>query len=149
MNTFKDSETAKALTDEKTVVDDFMIPIPFGTYRPMDYPDYQPLFSMKEERDGYLEKLFEGVIDEGNGDVLDALIIDRAEQALTDLKKRRAEHEDTIHEFYLRAESDRAGFQDQLEKVSRELDRNKIELTILEKRFMESEYGKETENEER
>lgn len=149
MNTFKDSETAKALTDEKTVVDDFMIPIPFGTYRPMDYPDYQPLFSMKEELDGYLEKLFEGVIDEGNGDVLDALIIDRAEQALTDLKKRRAEHEDTIHEFYLRAESDRAGFQDQLEKVSRELDRNKIELTILEKRFMESEYGKEIENEER
>lgn len=55
---------------------DFTRRAPFWSYRVKDYLLYGPLVSFRGEIDSYLNKLFAGDIDEGNGDVLDSMIAD-------------------------------------------------------------------------
>ena len=81
--------------------------VPFWSYRARDYLLYEPLVSFRGEIDGYLERLFAGDLDEGNGDVLDNMIADLVRQAEECLKRQRTEHKDAIISFGIRAKSER------------------------------------------
>ncbi len=110
------------------VVNDFSRRTLFWNYRPQEYKIYRPFDEIKKELDSYLEKLFEGDIDEANGTVLDTIILDRCRQAKKDLAKQRVNHRDHIKSFDIRAKSDEVTY-------TRELERMKIALDMVCKRL--------------
>ena len=78
MSSIKETRAGKAVDDTLEVVNDFICQIPFWGYQVAAYREYEPFSNLVLELDSYLEKLFAGEIDDGNGDVLDCLIADRA-----------------------------------------------------------------------
>lgn len=115
MGIFQRKEKAnQAVKKEEAGAKDFERRIPFWNYRAVDYKNYEPFFQFRAEIDGYLEKLFAGEIDDGNGNVLDCIIGDMARQAEKDLARQRTEHRDMIKSFDIRAQSDRRAFENQL-----------------------------------
>lgn len=115
----------KSVNSEKVVMKDFERRIPYWSYRPVNYEVCKPFKEYKTEIDGYLEKLFKGEIDDGNGDVLDNMIMDMARQAEKSLVNQRAEHRDMIKSLDIRAKSDRRAFGYQLELLKEQLEINK------------------------
>ena len=85
---------------------------PFATYRPGFYQIYPKLRDevMQPLLDQHLQRLFEGPVDDGNGDMLDDLIFSAAREALPDLERQRAGHESIIQELTVRQQADRADF---------------------------------------
>lgn len=123
MSTFNQVENPqKAVSSEEAVVNDFERRIPYWSYRPTNYKVFEPFMEYKSEIDGYLEKLFNGEIDDGNGDVLDNMIMDMARQAEKSLAKQHTEHGDIIKSFDIRAKSDRIAFEDELKLLRDRLD---------------------------
>lgn len=115
----------ESVGSEKMVMNDFERRIPYWSYRPVSYEVYEPFKEYKTEIDGYLEKLFNGEIDDGNGDVLDNMIMDMARQAEKSLNRQRVEHRDMIKSLDIRAQSDRKAFKCQLELLKEQLENNK------------------------
>ena len=74
------------------------------------------------EIDSYLEKLFNGEVDSGNGDVLDMIIGSVTRQAKHALEKQHCNHRDIIKSFDIRAKSDKKAFEDQRSRLQAELD---------------------------
>lgn len=107
---------------ESKVVHDFSRRTLFWYYRPLDYKIYEPFDDIKNELDNYLEKLFEGDIDEANGAVLDTIILDRCRQAKKDLAKQRVQHRDHIKDFDIRAKSDEISYNMELQRMKSALE---------------------------
>ncbi|MCR5826271.1 MAG: hypothetical protein K6G54_06875, partial [Oscillospiraceae bacterium] len=130
----------KVVDDEPTVVRDFNRRAPFWSYRTAAYRRYLPFANYKVEIDAYLERLFSGELDDGNGDVLDTLISDVFRQAEHDLARQRTEHRDVIVSFGIRATSDKLAFTRELEKVREALERNRQEQESIRTRLRTNEF---------
>lgn len=146
MSLFKGNTPTQAADDSQEVVNDFTRRAPFCSYRPVPYRFYDPLVNLKDDLDGYLERLFQGEIDDANGDVLDCLIFDVVRQAVEDLKKQRVNHQDAIISFGIRAESDRAAFEDQLARLRTDLEETRSEQTFVSGLLKRGEYKEVSEN---
>lgn len=129
-----------------TVKHDFARRSPYWQYRPVKYQQYKPFDEYKGEIDRYLEKLFEGEIDEENGDVLDNLIGDITRQALNHLDRQRVEHRDVIHSLHVRFESDRTSFESELRHLQEALEENRSEQGIVMKLLKKDEYAEDRRN---
>lgn len=147
MSMFKTGGQNKAVDDEMVVVRDFNRRTPFWSYRTAAYKPYPPFAQFKAEIDAYLEKLFAGELDDGNGDVLDTMISDVLRQAERDLARQRTEHRDMIVSFGLRARSDRTAFEHELGKLRESLERNQREQSKIRSRLENNEFMEVPENE--
>ena len=134
MSIFKSVRKHQTLEQDDTVVHDFLRRAPYWSYRVTDYRPYAPFSDFRGGLDGYLEKLLAGEIDDGNGDVLDNLIGDMARQALLDLEKQRADHQDYLRSLDARTVGDRDQFQRCRDALERDLNRNLQEQAALEQR---------------
>ena len=140
MATMKETDGMKMVNDEKEVVSDFTRRTPFWGHRTISYRDFEPLKQLKEELDAYLDKLFQGEIDDGNADVLDNIIFDRIRQALEDLVYQSVEHEDMNCSFKNRADSDVNAFREERDNLIRDLEFITGKYDRLIKLFEASEY---------
>ena len=121
--------------EEKHIAHDFTMRAPFASYRPVDYRGFEPFLRFKPEIDGYLAKLFaEEAVDEGEKDVLDALVHDVTAKAEQDLDHQKIEHIDKIHSFYNRRVGDKRAFERELEVLNTALAENEKELEAIEER---------------
>ena len=143
MATMKETDGMKMVDDEKEVVRDFTRRTPFWGHRTVSYRDFAPLMNLKEELDAYLEKLFQGEIDDGNADVLDNIIFDRVRQALEDLKYQSVEHEDMNCSFENRADSDVNAFREERDNLLKDLEYITGKYERLIRLFEACEYKEE------
>lgn len=108
----KNQAVVNAVDDNRVVVYDFRLrssQAGFESYRTVEYRPYDKL---KEDKmiprlDEHLKKLLSGEVDEGNADLLDAILFDSAREALPDLGRQHYDHMDTIHRLIIRREADR------------------------------------------
>lgn len=128
------------VNDEEVVRDDFDRRAPFWEFRARSYSDYLPFTKYREEIDKHLEALFRGDIDDGNGDTLDALIIDMAQQAKRFMEKQRTDHQDIIMSLDIRSISDKQAFLDQREKYEKTLEENLFEQSKYEEMISKHEF---------
>lgn len=140
MGFFKSNAPEKVVDGTQEVVTDFTRRTPYWSYRTVPYQVRGGLESFRKELDDYLERLFSGELDDGNGDVLDCLISGRVRQAREDLKNQRISHRDAIVSFGIRAVSDRAAFEKQLAAVRQTLEQNRQELEALQARYRSGRY---------
>ena len=147
MNAFKLTNRHRTDETEDTVVRDFQRRAPFWSYRVTEYRPFAPFAEFRKELDGYLEKLFAGEIDDGNGDVLDNLIVDIARQAQFDLEKQRADHQDNLRNLQLRTVGDRSQFLEARKTLAVDLDDNLIEQEALKKRLRNQTFREEKHHE--
>lgn len=147
MNAFKLNNRSRTDETEDTVVRDFQRRAPYWSYRVTDYRPYAPFTEFRKELDGYLEKLFAGEIDDGNGDVLDNLIVDMTQLALHDLDKQRADHQDNLRNLELRTVGDRSQFLEARKMLAVDLDDNLIEQESLKRRLKTQTFREEKNHE--
>lgn len=140
MSIFKLNTPNKVVDDEPVVVRDFNRRAPFWSYRTQDYKEYPPFAAFKAEIDAYLAKLFAGEIDDGNGDVLDTMISDVLRQAEHDLARQRTDHHDVIVSFGIRAKSDKAAFEKELNIRREALEKNLHEQEDIRARLYNNEF---------
>lgn len=146
MSIFKMNKPNKIVDDAPVIVRDFNRRAPFWSYRTAEYRAYPPFAQFKSEIDAYLDKLFAGEIDDGNGNVLDTMISDILRQAELDLEHQRTDHHDVIVSFGIRAKSDKTAFEKELQIRREALERNLQEQECIRKRlhnneFMEVQYN--------
>lgn len=119
--------------DVKVTVRDFRLRSTrcgFESYRTVDYKVY-PKFSEEEmfpKIDAHLEKLFQGEIDESNGDVLDSFLIAIYRESLSFLNREKYEHMDIIKRLSVRFRADEAD-------LKRIVDERKAECVFLEEEY--------------
>ncbi len=128
-------------TGEDEIVNDFVRRTPFWSYRAASYQIYEPFMGYKEDIDRYLEKLFAGEIDDGNGDVLDSMISDMERQAEKHLLRQHSEHQDVIKSFELRMLGDRKAFEEQVQLLKELLAANQAEQEALLARQRRDEFA--------
>lgn len=131
MDIRKKDQREKDLYDAENIVKDFTLRTPFNSYRPTEYREYETFFNFKNEIDEYLESLFEGEIDDGNGDVLDNMINDMARQAEKDLEKQHTEHGDTIKSFEIRHRADKLAFENERNLLCAKINENECQLNEI------------------
>ncbi len=125
-NIFNQIGNAKKLVEFKEVMaNDFVRRTPFWSHRAENYKIYEPFMEYCSELDGYLEKLFEGEVDDGNSDMLDNMIMGISRQAEKLLARQRTEHRDVIKSLDMRAKSDRKAFECHLALLREQLEANK------------------------
>ncbi len=134
------SNQSAAAQEEPGMVHDFKRRVPYWGYRMVDYREYAPLAALREQLDERLNILFGGELDDGNGDVLDALIADTLRQAEQDIKRQRIDHRNMIASLSMRARSDRAAFENELRRCRAALEQNLSEQESLCERLYENEY---------
>jgi hypothetical protein len=117
-----------------------------GSLRQLNYKDFAPLFGYAEAIDNFLEKLFKGEIDLGNGNVCDNMIDDIAEQAAADIELQRISHHDSINTISNQRIADRHAYKRQLEKKKEELAEIRGRLDEINIRFRKSKFRKELKN---
>lgn len=126
------SEPEQGIECRQEVVNDYNRRKPYWSYRPVNYEFCSSFSELKNEIDGYLEHLFAGDIDDGNGDVLDSIILSRAKQAKCDLEIQRTHHRDIINEMNLGMLGNLKFFHNRLELQRKYLEKKKKELTKYE-----------------
>ncbi len=131
INIFK-KPVQESTDEEELAVNDFARRTLFWSYRPRSYKIFGPFEEIKQELDIYLEKLFEGDIDEANGSVLDTIILDRCRQAKKDLAKQRVMHRDWIKNYDTRVKADEISYGRELERMRGALDEVEKELSHYE-----------------
>lgn len=102
----KEQTLFNAVDDSRTVVYDFRLrstELGFESYRPADYRLYQKLEEeqMIPKLDDHLEKLFAGEVDDGNGDMLDSILLGAAREALSDLGRQYYGHCDLLRRLII------------------------------------------------
>lgn len=125
---------------DEVLVNDFKRRAPYWAYRPAEYRIYDDFMFYMTDIDKYLKKLFSGEIDDGNGDVLDNMIMEMTRQAEKLLEKQRTEHRDTIKNFDIRRKSDKKAFQGQLVLLRGQLKYNSIEQAKYRSRLEKEEF---------
>jgi hypothetical protein len=117
-----------------------------GTLRQLNYKDFAPLFGYAGTIDKFLEKLFKGEIDLGNGNVCDNMINDIAEQARADIELQRIAHRDSINTIANQRTADRLAYEKQLAKKQEELEEIRERLAEINVRFRKAKFRKELKN---
>jgi hypothetical protein len=117
-----------------------------GSLRQLNYRDFAPLFGYADAIDKFLEELFKGEIDLGNGNVCDNMINDIAEQAQTDIELQRISHHDSITIISNQRIADRHAYESQLEKKKEELAEIRSRLDEINIKFRKSKFRKELKN---
>lgn len=140
MSIFKMNNPNKEVDDTPVIVRDFNRRAPFWSYRTAEYQELPEFAGFKSEIDAYLEKLFDGELDDGNGDVLDTMISDILRQAMRDLERQRVVHRDTIVSFGIRAKSDEAAFTNELQHQRDDLAQNLREQARICDRLHRDEF---------
>lgn len=107
-----DQALFNAVDDSRTVVQDFRLRTTqagFESYRTVEYRLYHKLEEdeMMPRLEEHLSKLFAGEVDDGNGDMLDAILFGAAREALPDLGRQHYDHSDTIRRLIIRRKADR------------------------------------------
>lgn len=140
MNLFKKTNPTRVVDDTETIVSDFKLRAPFWSYRTVPYREYVPFVEFISAIDGYLERLFQGEIDDGNGDVLDNMICDMARQAEKDLDKQHIEHGDTIKSFDIRNQGDKKAFMHERDLLQAEIQENEQQLAEIKTRMKQDKF---------
>lgn len=101
-----------AVDDSRTVVHDFRLRATqagFESYRTVEYRLYHKLEEdeIMPRLEEHLSKLFAGEVDDGNGDMLDAILFGTAREALPDLGRQHYDHSDTLRRLIIRRKADR------------------------------------------
>lgn len=140
MSVFKEAKAVKEVDDTLTTVSDFNRQVPFWSYRNVGYKDYEPFERVRPELDAYLEKLFSGDIDDGNGDVLDSIILDYTRMAIEDLLRQQVDHCDLIKQLYLQAEGAKDAYMQHLKRMDESLGNAYLRLDEIEHRLKKNEF---------
>ena len=131
----KNKAQFNAMGDSRDTVYDFRRRIQslFESYRCADYKVYSELTgeNMKPRLDDHLEKLFDGEVDDGNGDMLDKLIFGAYRKAVSDLNMQRLDHKDMNRRLVARRKSDREDFSKLLEERRQALERVETEYESI------------------
>lgn len=120
-------------SDESTMKFDRRIPK--WEYRPSEYYNLKRFDNLKTELDEYLEKLFKGEIDSGNGNVLDNLISDVMNETIKEIGRQRVNHKDTIEGLSIFHNGSEEEFRRELEHIDDELNRLSEKLVLAEERY--------------
>lgn len=107
-----DQALFNAVDDSRTVVHDFRLRATqagFESYRTVEYRFYHKLEEdeIMPRLEEHLSKLFAGEVDDGNGDMLDAILFGTAREALPDLGRQHYDHSDTLRRLIIRRKADR------------------------------------------
>lgn len=140
MSLFKKNKPTKIVNETDTTVNDFKLRTPYWFYRTISYQMYYPFAIYTQNLNSYLARLFQGKIDDGNGDVLDNLICDMARQAERDLDKQLTEHGDVIKALAIRNEGDRIAFLKERSLLQQELDEVEDVLAEIKKRLLNDKF---------
>lgn len=142
MSILKKRFRSTKLVDSNTesIVYDFMNRAPFWNYRTINYQEYEPFKDLTPVIDSYLEKLFEGQVDSGNSNTADNTIADMARQAERDLNRQLVDHRDTIKKLDIRNKADRKAFEDELDLLNTELQKNARLLIEVEDRLAKEKF---------
>lgn len=124
-----------SVDDSRSVVNDFRLRstvIGFESYRTVEYRLYPKLEEtvMQPLLDDHLSKLFAGEVDDGNGDMLDAILFGAAREALPDLGRQRYDHNDMLRRLIISRMADR----DDIRRIRDE--------RINERDVMQADYDK-------
>ena len=138
---------SKAIDDAQVVTNDFVRPIPYWSYRPVAYKSYKPLDTLIPVLDSYLERLFNGEIDEGNADVLDNIIYDYANQAMSDISNQRVAHISIIKDLYFNHVGIVRNFEKHLEEVRMMKEMNDEEYQSILDRYNNQKFKEERQHE--
>ena len=142
MALFKGSKHQKQVDDNVELVNDFVRQTPFWNYRPVEYKINEYfLTGLVAELDSYLDRLFAGEIDDGNGDVLDNIICDYAARAVRDVSEQKVHHEDLIVNMYHQAEGARKTFIEHLALVKAQKAEVSKELEDITKRLNKDKFA--------
>jgi len=141
MKFFRKSKPTRVVDDTETTVSDFRLRSPFWCYRTVPYRTCESFDGYGPVIDSYLSKLFQGEIDDGNGDVLDNMICDMARQAEKDLERQHTEHGDIIHSFGIRAQGDRRAFAHERDLLQRTLEETEQHLAEVSGRMRRDEFS--------
>lgn len=125
-----------AVDDNKSMVHDFRLrssAIGFESYRTCEYRLYHKLKEgeMLKILENHLSKLFNGEVDDANGDMLDAILFDTAREAISDLQNQRCDHKDVLRRLSVRHKADCADIKMMLEARLKEYEQLKNELNKL------------------
>lgn len=137
----------KAVDDTLEVVNDFICQIPFWGYQVAAYREYEHFSNLILELDSYLEKLFEGEIDDGNGDVLDCLIADRARANFKYLAKQKVEHRGMMKMFEVQRQGAKRAFEEHLDSIEKLFADKDAERNDILKRYNADKFEGGTANE--
>lgn len=101
-----------AVDDSRTIVHDFRLRATqagFESYRTVEYRLYHKLEEdeMMPRLEEHLKRLFGGEVDDGNGDMLDAILFGAAREALPDLGRQHYDHLDMLRRLIIRRKADR------------------------------------------
>ena len=140
MNFFKRSKVTKIVDDTESIVADFKLRAPFWSYRTVPYREYEPFVNFTADIDNYLERLFEGEIDDGNGNVLDNIICDMARQAEEHLKRQHTEHRDTIKSFDIRNKGDKTAFMNERILLQAEIEDTEQQIEEVKRRMKRDKF---------
>ena len=127
----------KKMTRE--IVNDFNRPLPYWSYTPIEYEDYDPLINLKEYLDKMLDSLFKTEIDSGNANVLDETINTRTEAAVKDLDRQRVRHREWIHNKFVQREGTKVRFEKARERAIQELEKINPEVEELREKYIDFE----------
>ena len=108
----KNQALFNAVDDSRTVVHDFRLRATqagFESYRTVEYRLYHKLEEdeMIPRLEEHLSRLFVGEVDDGNGDMLDAILFGAAREALPDLGRQHYDHSDMLRRLTIRRKADR------------------------------------------
>lgn len=122
-----DQALFNAVDDSRAVVYDFRLrstAMGYESYRTVEYRLYHKLdeAEMLPKLEDHLTKLFAGEVDDGNGDMLDAILFGAAREALPDLGRQHYDHTDMLRRLSIRRMADR----DDIRRIKeqRELERD-------------------------
>ncbi|MBQ9562771.1 MAG: hypothetical protein IJU99_04900 [Lachnospiraceae bacterium] len=111
MSTYHASRNSKASDLPETV--NFVRQRPYASFRPVDFIPYAPLYEESERKiDDWLNRLFEGEIDDANGDVLDSLITDTLRLALHSLADQHVTHVDRVRDLSVQFSAGRLHYEE-------------------------------------
>lgn len=146
MSSIKETRAGKAVDDTLEVVNDFICQIPFWGYQVAAYREYEPFSNLVLELDSYLEKLFAGEIDDGNGDVLDCLIADRVRANFKYLAQQKVEHRNMMKMFEVQRQGAKRAFEEHLDSVEKMFAEKDAERNGILKRYNADKFEGGTAN---
>ena len=117
------------IDDTRSTVYDFKLRISSLAYESYRTTEYKVYHKLNEDEmipilDDKLNQMFAGEVDDGNGDMLDDIILSAAREGMQYLAKAHVDHRDSIHRFIVRRIADR-------EDIERIRDAREEELETL------------------
>lgn len=133
-----------SVDDSRSVVHDFRLrstSIGFESYRTVEYRLYHKLEEeeMLPRLDEHLNKLFAGNVDDGNADMLDAILFGAAREALPYLGRQHHDHVDMLRRLVISRIADRDDIR--RIKAEREKERDTLQADFDKtSRMLDKEY---------